>query len=307
MSTLQGSLIVTVGIPGSGKTSYAEDVAAVAEPGEVVLAGRDDIRRMLHRSATYSKATEDQVTEVQRAVVEMGLRRGKLVIVHDMNLRARYRRTWAELAANLGATYNQVDFTDVPLKTCQDRDAGRERPVGRVYVHDMWERYVRPLKGSSASVPSVQAPAVSAQYDPDDELPDAVLVDVDGTVALCEGVRDPYDTSRYHLDKPNTAVVDLVVELFHAGYQIVYCSGRDERYRDVTAEWIRNNVGYLSDELHMRPEGDTRRDDIVKLELFDKNVRDRFNVAFVLDDRNRVVRAWRSIGLTVLQVAEGNF
>lgn len=303
----RGSLIVTVGIPGSGKTTYAERVAADLEPGEVILAGRDDIRRMLHRSVTYSKTAESQVTQVQRAAVEMGLRAGKLVIVHDMNLRAKYRRAWAELAMSLGASYAQVDFTGVDLETCLARDAARPAPVGADVIRRQWERYVKPLKGGSMPVPDVQAAGITTPYEPNPELPDAVLVDVDGTVALCEGVRDPYDTSRYHLDKPNQPVIDLVVELFHAGYEIVYCSGREAQFRDVTDQWLKDNVGYLSDELHMRPEGDTRRDDIVKLELFDTNIRNRFNVAFVLDDRNRVVRAWRSIGLTVLQVAEGNF
>jgi hypothetical protein len=45
----------------------------------------------------------------------------------------------------------------------------------------------------------------------------------------------------------------------------------------------------------------------VKLELFDENIRGVWNVKRVYDDRNRVVAAWRSIGLTVLQVADGNF
>ena len=45
----------------------------------------------------------------------------------------------------------------------------------------------------------------------------------------------------------------------------------------------------------------------MKLELFDRHVRDSYDVRYVLDDRQQVVDAWRSIGLTVFQVAEGNF
>ncbi len=33
----------------------------------------------------------------------------------------------------------------------------------------------------------------------------------------------------------------------------------------------------------------------------------RYTIKFVLDDRNQVVEFWRSLGLTVLQVAEGDF
>jgi hypothetical protein len=73
---------------------------------------------------------------------------------------------------------------------------------------------------------------------------------------------------------------------------------------DIDGTVLRRSVGW---ELHMRPAGDVRNDAIVKLELFDQHVRDRYRVAYVLDDRDRVVRAWRSIGLTVLQVADGDF
>lgn len=46
----------------------------------------------------------------------------------------------------------------------------------------------------------------------------------------------------------------------------------------------------------------------VKKELFDRYVRDKYNIRFVLDDRDRVVKMWRNeIGLKVLQVAEGAF
>ena len=59
--------------------------------------------------------------------------------------------------------------------------------------------------------------------------------------------------------------------------------------------------------LFMRASGDTRKDEIVKLELFDAHVRGKYDVRLVLDDRDRVVRMWRSIGLTCLQVADGEF
>jgi hypothetical protein len=59
--------------------------------------------------------------------------------------------------------------------------------------------------------------------------------------------------------------------------------------------------------LYMRPEGDMRKDAIVKLEIFDNEIRDNYDVQFALDDRNQVVEAYRSIGLTVLQVTDGEF
>lgn len=57
----------------------------------------------------------------------------------------------------------------------------------------------------------------------------------------------------------------------------------------------------------MRPAGDSRKDAIVKREIFDQEIRDRWRVIGVFDDRQQVVRMWRALGLTVFQVAEGDF
>jgi hypothetical protein len=56
----------------------------------------------------------------------------------------------------------------------------------------------------------------------------------------------------------------------------------------------------------VRP-GDMRNDSIVKEEIYEEHIKPRFNVRFVLDDRDRVVKMWRENGLKVLQVAEGDF
>ncbi|MDE3722385.1 hypothetical protein PWG71_13400 [Nocardiopsis sp. N85] len=66
------------------------------------------------------------------------------------------------------------------------------------------------------------------------------------------------------------------------------------------------HVGMRGD-LHTRRKGDFRSDDTVKRELYEKHVRDRTGVLCVLDDRDKVVRMCRELGLTVLQVAEGDF
>jgi hypothetical protein len=57
----------------------------------------------------------------------------------------------------------------------------------------------------------------------------------------------------------------------------------------------------------MREAGDKRADDIVKAEIFFRDIAPRWNVKAAIDDRNRVVAMWRSLGLLCLQVAEGDF
>jgi hypothetical protein len=57
----------------------------------------------------------------------------------------------------------------------------------------------------------------------------------------------------------------------------------------------------------MRAAGDSRRDSIVKREIFDDRIRQVWHVKGVLDDRDQVVRMWRDLGLTCVQVAPGDF
>lgn len=45
----------------------------------------------------------------------------------------------------------------------------------------------------------------------------------------------------------------------------------------------------------------------MKRALYEAYVADRYEVALVLEDRSGVVRMWRALGLTCLQVAAGDF
>jgi hypothetical protein len=57
----------------------------------------------------------------------------------------------------------------------------------------------------------------------------------------------------------------------------------------------------------MRKYGDFRQDSIVKREIYERFIAPDYDILCVLDDRNSVVSMWREIGLTCLQVAEGDF
>lgn len=135
---------------------------------------------------------------------------------------------------------------------------------------------------------------------------DAILVDVDGTVAL-KGDRGRFDEARVLVDLPNPPVITAVRAMHAAGYRVVFMSGRSEGCREDTEKWLTEHVSVPFDALYMRSDGDYRKDAIVKKELFDRHVCDKYQILAVFDDRNQVVDMWRSIGLTVFQVAEGNF
>jgi predicted kinase len=295
------TLTITRGLPGSGKTTWAR------QQGGHLRVNRDELRRMLHGAPLHTGWAEVQVTLAQRAQIDALLRAGLNVISDDTNLRARVVRELAELARSAGAEVVVRDFTDVPVDECIARDVGRaeDERVGEDVIRGMWRRYLAGRK-LPLPVPALGPIVTPTHYRPPAGVPEAFLVDIDGTVALM-GSRSPYDESRVGEDRPNEPVIRVVRALHAAGYRILFCSGRTDACRDATAAWLAAHVGVPYDALHLRAAGDQRKDSIVKAEIFDKYVRHAYRIVGVLDDRMQVVRMWRDLGLTVLQVAEGDF
>lgn len=305
------------GLPGSGKSTFAKGWVAES-PSTRARLNRDDIRLMVH-TQYGGGSTERLTTIVQHQAANGLLRKGIDVIVDDTNLTARYVKDWLRIAERQGAQVVFHDqFLDLTVEECIARDEARQmtggNSVGEAVIRKMYDRH---LASGRPPVP-VATPAATPEpgahhYAGTPGKPEAVLVDLDGTVALNTGGRSFFDYTRVGEDTVNEPIADLVSMLDADGIQIVFMSGRDSRCRAETIQWLKDNGLIPGDDpdyqlrLFMRAEGDNRQDALVKLELFDRHIRDHYDVQFVLDDRDQVVKAWRSIGLTALQVADGNF
>ncbi len=307
------TLTITRGLPGSGKTTWARKHIA-GQALRAARVNRDDMRRSMHGGLIGANWAERQITIAEHASVAALLRGGIDVICDDTNLPARVVRDLADLAGACDAGFTVRDFTDVPLEVCVERDAARPQAerVGAEVIRGMWERYLLgrpiplPLPPTSARQRLGAPDGTSRVYRPGDGLPEAVLVDIDGTVALMGG-RSPYDMTRVGEDGPNHAVITAVRAMHAFGHRILYCSGRSDDSRATTERWLATHVGVPHEGLFMREIGDTRQDSIVKGEIFEREIRHRYRVTGVFDDRVQVVKMWRALGLTVFQVAEGNF
>ena len=135
---------------------------------------------------------------------------------------------------------------------------------------------------------------------------DAIIVDVDGTVALMKKKRGPFDWDKVSLDAPNLPIIDLVHILQDTGLKVLVTTGRDGVCLNDTEVWLSDH-GVMYDAIFIRDAGDCRKDSIIKKEIYDNHIKDKYNIKYVLDDRDQVVKMWRDMGLTVLQVADGDF
>jgi phosphoglycolate phosphatase-like HAD superfamily hydrolase len=143
-----------------------------------------------------------------------------------------------------------------------------------------------------------------------------IVFDIDGTLANIDHRLDyvrskPKNWAAFDAGIPNDKVNRAVAEAFHclsaAGNQIILASGRNERSRQATISWLTANHLHTFEKLYMRKADDLRSDDIVKLEILDEIIADYGRKPdMVFDDRPRVVRAWRSQGIFVFNVYQGD-
>lgn len=151
----------------------------------------------------------------------------------------------------------------------------------------------------------------------DTEKRNILVVDLDGTLADDEpraekylrgpeGKQWPEYFAAAKYDKPKYPIVQLVQLLrFYGGKSIWIISGRSDSVLGDTLTWLNeNNVPY--DRIILRPQDNRTDDNIWKLQVVKAwGIEDR--IWMVLEDRQRMVDAWREAGFTCLQVAPGKF
>lgn len=306
-------LVILRGLQGSGKTTYAHEWVA-EDPDWRFRVNRDDIRKSgYNKFWGLSHHMEGTVSLVEVAQAEAALNAGLSVIIDATNLKARFVKDWYAVANKLGVPVRVHDLL-TPLEECIVRDMKREKKVGEDVIRNYNDRFFQ--KGKLPPVPpNIEVEPLGRAWTPNPDLPKAIWVDVDGTLAerVHEGanqpVRGPFDEDRVFEDAPIPHIVDLVRLLHAAGYKIIIMSGRTDGCQAETERWLKfHEIPY--DEIFMRRKelDKNRKDNLVKHDLFWANVAPKYNVVYALDDRQQVVDFTRDVlKIPVLQVAPGLF
>jgi predicted kinase len=283
-------VIVLKGLPASGKSTYARDLID-RNAGRYKRVNKDDLRAMLDNSY-WSKGNEKFVLKMRDWTIVEALNDGKNVLVDDTNLHPKHEARIRELVKEYNQQNNsdvavEVKFFTIELEEAIARDLKRLNSVGEKVIREMYYQFIATKQ------------ATSRKQNPD--LPKAVIVDIDGTVAD-NVTRSPFDFARVLEDKPIARTIELVRLLARDNYQIVFVSGREDSCMEDTEKWLNlHQIPYT--ELLMRKSGDSRKDSIIKREIFTNYIESKYCVSFVIDDRKQVKRMWvDELGLFVFDV-----
>lgn len=281
--------ILTIGVSGSGKTTWAE-----AQKDHVNL-NRDDIRseiigsRVDYRTYKFKGTVEKRVTEIQKERALEAIKNKQHVIISDTNLNPKTRQRWDSFFRNRNYHVELKEFP-ITLEEAWKRNAYRENGIGHSVVYRQYQQWLE-YKGRK-------------RYEPIWSKPLAVIFDIDGTLASMEGQRGPFEWDKVDVDCARHLIVNMLIGYQMQGYKIVLLSGRDSVCRELTEYWLERE-GIENYELYMRPEGSFEKDTKIKESLFWEHVAPHYNVRGVVDDRPSVVRLWHELGINSV-VCVGN-
>lgn len=283
-------IIMLSGLPASGKSTKAKEI--VEGGGNFVRVSKDNLREMLH-FGKWNGHNEGITRATERDMVRSLLLQGLNVVVDDTNLGEKHKQSWQDFAKEIGASFQHIHL-DTPWQECVTRDASAERkvPVGRTVIVNMALQY-------KMYVPMPEKPIVICDLD-------GTLADTDWRVHHVQ--KEPKNWAAFHAgiphDKPREDVKAQLLELHDQGYPIVFMSGRSEHYIEETKTWLKQYWPHQYLALIMRKENDTRKDDVIKSDLYTTYL-SHYPILKVIDDRPSVIRMWRTHGLEVVDVGKG--
>ena len=295
-------ILVLQGVPASGKSTFARSL--VLKDKSYVIVSRDAIREA--RGDYWIPEHEDYISDIEEFEIRSAIKHNLNPIIDATNLNPKTIAKWKNLAEELNVNIEFKMF-EIDFATALERDSKRERSVGKKVL----ERFFRNYFPDQLKVYYTDDRLKEPFYLYNDEKEDCIIADLDGTVCLHDG-RNPYDLTRVSEDSPNYPLVQFLKELI-CNKHIIFLSGREEtnQCRQDTINWLTENIcspdfGYKW-ELLMRDKNNFEPDEVIKERIFHKEIEPKYNVIAVFDDRDKVVKMWRSLGLLCNQVYWGNF
>lgn len=298
-------IILCWGISGSGKTTWAKQWAE-EDPTHRIRLNYDDIRCMLGKY--WVPERERLMKNIFQTGLISAMNYGYDIVIDNMsNLNPKHQEEYIKLINVWNSEHTnkyEIEYKlfDTPVEECIRRDSLRPIPIGEKVIKEQWRKYRDfIIQQSIKAIPKAKQ---------DSTLPHCIIVDMDATLCLNTSARPffgPGAAEKMKDDVPITEICDLVRHYCNdSGVSLIILTGRDEPCREATMAWLEEHWLHPS-LLLMRPEGSFLPGPEQKKLIYEKEIKDKYYVDFILDDSSKVVKMWRELGLTCLQPNEGKF
>lgn len=330
---LKSRLIISHGLPGSGKTEWAKSLAG--KNSNIVIVDRDEIlmntAQRKRRRDQYSAREQKRALEIQKNIILDAFSKGKTVITTEPNLDHRFLATVANFAREAGHSYSQKYF-DVPIEECKRRNRLRADELGEWTTDEVVDSAAATGYGVDGRIKAFRIGSeLTLAYDrvgTDGERfledfnkrmleknpPQGRLLanfDADGTLVDTRSISDRYMSVKPRMFKefqtssefapPNELVLEAALKAHSAGLTISVTTARTDEYAELTANWLEKN-GVPVTYLRMRKLLDPRPDYEVKVDMISEFEKEGLKIVHSWDDNPAAVRAFIEAGIPVTRV-----
>lgn len=252
---------------------------------------------------------EKVVTAMYDTLLTNAMNKGYNIVVDNMNLNPKTCEDLEKRVKDFNEHHDwkyEVCYQNffIPVEECIRRDAMRPNPIGEKVIKATWKRYRDfIIHESLMETINKQAPHI-------DGGKPAIIVDVDATLCYNTTGRPFFGEGAAKgmlTDQPVLGTCALVRNMYQK-CTVIIVTGREgtPEIMEATKRWLaQNDVNH--DLAYFRPIGSYEPGEVCKKEIYEKHIKGRYNVLFVLEDNNRCVQMWREQGLTCLQPNEGKF
>ena len=299
-------LTMFVGPPGSGKSTQAHDYLKAHN-------NRSDLVRI---------SQDDQGKKEHMALFHQSVNARKDIVVDRMNFDTKQRNRYLDVAKKAGYD-TRIIVLHVSQYECMKRIRSRKDHPTIKTEDDAFNAVTFFFKNYERVQDSEADEVIRMGWKPYGSTR-AIVCDLDGTMAnvehrrkyvrpdnLPEGKKFRPNWKKFFDEMINDGVnlwCSEIVSMMSERYPIIYATGRPGDYVEHTELWLNEQqLRFSGDFLFMRPEGDYRKDSVIKEIILEFEIKTRYDILFILDDRKQVVDMWRSHGYTVLQCDPGEF
>lgn len=285
--------IILMGIPRSGKSTWGD-----------AWANEDKMNRIKICIPELNNTNGDNIPEQlilsENKLLKFAIETNRNIAIDGINLEPGRVELFENYLkeAGLSDLYKiSIKLFSTPVEECIARDRILRYPLGEKEIRRIFRRYKDRITFL------LNSEIVAREVKPNPLLPDCIIVDIDGTLCLNVTGRPFYNAGDSVLqDKPVIPVCKIIRSFISTNVcEVIFITGRDNSMAKATEEYIEQHLGIVNPKIFYRDLTDYRKSYQTKLEVYQKYILGKYNVVFVLEDNNSVVKMFREQGLTVLQ------